>query len=87
MLVGSPQIATSIPGIIRPAIAALIPKLIEERSLMPDMGLNTDARPDVLYQYGCIGTIYSKGMHGIHDPRVALPNIGYFEMFNFENFG
>ena len=43
---------------------------------MLDVGLNPDARPDVLYQYGSIGTIYSRLVHGIKDPNVALLNVG-----------
>ncbi|MCK4745778.1 MAG: phosphate acyltransferase [Bacteroidales bacterium] len=79
MLVGALQIVTSIPGIIRPAIAAPIPDLHGNQSLMLDVGLNPDARPDVLYQYGSIGTIYSKLVHGIEEPKVALLNIGLEE--------
>jgi glycerol-3-phosphate acyltransferase PlsX len=76
MLVGAMQIVTSIPGIIRPAIAAPIPDMDGNHSIMLDVGLNPDARPDVLYQYGTIGTIYSKLIHGISEPNVALLNIG-----------
>ena len=79
MLVGAMQIVTSIPGIIRPAIAAPIPNLGGEPSIMLDVGLNPDARPDVLYQYGSIGTIYSKLVHGIGEPEVALLNVGLEE--------
>ena len=79
MLVGALQIITSIPGIIRPAIAAPIPDLDGNRSLLLDVGLNPDARPDVLYQYGTIGTIYSKLVHEIEEPKVALLNIGLEE--------
>ena len=76
MMVGAMQIITSIPGIIRPAIAAPVPNLNDSASIMLDVGLNPDARPDVLYQYGSIGTIYSKLVHGIETPRVALLNVG-----------
>ncbi len=79
MLVGAMQIITSIPGIIRPAIAAHIPDLEGNLSLLLDVGLNPDARPDVLYQYGTIGTIYSKLVHEIAEPKVALLNIGLEE--------
>ncbi|MEN8156921.1 MAG: phosphate--acyl-ACP acyltransferase [Bacteroidota bacterium] len=79
MLVGALQIVTSIPGIIRPAIAAPIPDINGNRSVLLDVGLNPDARPDVLYQYGTIGTIYSKLVHGIDEPKVALLNIGLEE--------
>ncbi len=76
MLVGAMQIVTSIPGIIRPAIAAPIPNMEGKQSVLLDVGLNPDARPDVLYQYGTIGTIYSKLVNGIAEPNVALLNVG-----------
>jgi glycerol-3-phosphate acyltransferase PlsX len=79
MMVGAMQIITSIPGIIRPAIAAPIPNLDGTPAIMLDVGLNPDARPDVLYQYGAIGTIYSKLVHGIELPRVGLLNVGQEE--------
>jgi glycerol-3-phosphate acyltransferase PlsX len=79
MLVGAMQIITSIPGIIRPAIAAPIPNLEGQQSILLDVGLNPDARPDVLYQYGTIGTIYSKLVNGIEEPNVALLNVGVEE--------
>jgi glycerol-3-phosphate acyltransferase PlsX len=44
-----------------------------------DVGLNPDARPDVLYQYGAIGTIYAHLVHGIAEPAVALLNVGIEE--------
>jgi len=79
MLVGVTQILATLPGIIRPAIAAPIPTLSGEPSILLDVGLNPDARPDVLYQYGVIGTIYSRLVHQNPDPHVALLNIGLEE--------
>jgi len=79
MMVGAMQIITSIPGIIRPAIAATIPNVEGTQSVILDVGLNPDARPDVLYQYGSIGTIYSNLVHGIKEPTVALLNVGIEE--------
>jgi len=79
MMVGAMQIITSIPGIIRPAIAATIPNMEGTHPVLLDVGLNPDARPDVLYQYGSIGTIYSKLVHGIKVPGVALLNVGIEE--------
>lgn len=76
MMVGAMQIITSIPGIIRPAIAASIPNVEGTQSVILDVGLNPDARPDVLYQYGSIGTIYSKLVNSIKEPNVALLNVG-----------
>lgn len=79
MMVGAMQIITSIPGIIRPAIAATIPNVEGTHAVILDVGLNPDARPDVLYQYGSIGTIYSNLVHGIDQPGVALLNVGMEE--------
>ena len=79
MMVGAMQIITSIPGIIRPAIAATIPNVEGTQAVILDVGLNPDARPDVLYQYGSIGTIYSNLVHRIVDPTVALLNVGIEE--------
>lgn len=76
MLVGAMQIITPIPGVIRPAISAMIPNHEGPDSVILDVGLNPDARPDVLYQYGILGSLYARLVNDIPDPRVALLNIG-----------
>jgi phosphate acyltransferase len=76
MLAGAMFTAKSIPGIIRPAIAASIPTLSGEPIILLDVGLNPDARPDVLYQYGILGSMYSKHVFGVKNPKVGLLNIG-----------
>ncbi|MFW5644715.1 MAG: phosphate acyltransferase [Bacteroidota bacterium] len=76
MMVGATQVINPIPGIIRPAIAAAIPSLTGKYSILLDVGINPDSRPDVLYQYGIIGKAYAKSMNGVQEPRVGLINIG-----------
>jgi len=76
MMVGAMFMVKSIPGIIRPAISAMVPVLGGKSTLLLDVGLNPDCRPDVLYQYGLIGAIYSKEVFGIEKPRVALLSNG-----------
>jgi phosphate acyltransferase len=76
MLVGTMYTVKSVPGIIRPAIASYIPVSEEKYNLILDVGINPDCRPDVLYQYGILGSIYSKQVFGIDNPRVGLLNIG-----------
>jgi glycerol-3-phosphate acyltransferase PlsX len=76
MLVGAMQIILPVPGVIRPAISAIIPNFEGPDSVILDVGLNPDARPDVLYQYGILGSLYSKFVNKIENPRVALLNIG-----------
>jgi glycerol-3-phosphate acyltransferase PlsX len=76
MLVGAMQIINSVPGVIRPCLAASIPNDRGRPTILLDIGLNPDARPDVLYQYGLLGSIYAELVHGITRPGVGLLNIG-----------
>ena len=76
MMVGSSMVIKQIEGVIRPTICTLIPTDAGRESVLLDVGLNVDCKPDVLYQYGLIGSIYAKAMLGIDNPRVALMNIG-----------
>ena len=76
MLVGAMQIINSIPGVIRPCLAAPIPNDRGNPTILLDIGLNPDARPDVLYQYGIFGSIYAEFVHGMDNPKIGLLNIG-----------
>ena len=44
--------------------------------MLLDVGLNVDAKPEVLAQYGLLGSIFAKHVLKIDEPRVALLNIG-----------
>ena len=76
MMVGSSMVIKQVEGVIRPTICTSIPTDAGVDSVLLDVGLNVDCKPDVLYQYGIIGSIYAKAMLGIENPRVALLNIG-----------
>jgi len=76
MMAGAMFSVKSIPGIIRPAIAAGFPKVAGGVNLLLDVGLNPDSRPDVLYQYAMMGSMYAEHVYGINNPRVGLLNIG-----------
>src|SRR5512133_1914924 len=57
MLVGASYTVNVIPGVLRPALALVLPKLDGKSSVVLDVGLNPDTRPDVLLQYGILGSI------------------------------
>jgi phosphate acyltransferase len=76
MMVGAMYTVKSIPGIIRPAITSPIPKPSGKYSLILDVGLNSDCKPDVLYQYGILGSLYAEYVYGYKKPKVGLLNIG-----------
>ena len=76
MLVGIHYSIRTLSGIIRPAIATFLPTFSDKLTLILDVGLNPDSKPDVLYQYGIMGSVYVESVWGIKNPRVALLNIG-----------
>jgi glycerol-3-phosphate acyltransferase PlsX len=76
MLVGSMYTVRAIEGVIRPTISSHIPVMGGRTALLLDVGLNVDCKPDVLDQYGMLGSIYAEKVLGIPKPRVALLNIG-----------
>lgn len=75
MMIGAMYSVRPIPGIIRPCITSVIPKE-EGVNLILDVGVNADCKPDVLYQFGIVGSIYAKNVLGIESPRISLLNIG-----------
>jgi len=76
MMVGAMQVIKSIPGIIRPCIAAMVPRTGKFPTLLLDVGLNPDCDQEELNQYAILGNIYSHYVLGMNSPRVGLLNIG-----------
>jgi glycerol-3-phosphate acyltransferase PlsX len=76
MLVGASYTVNVIPGVLRPALATLLPCIDNRYSVILDVGLNPDCKPDVLLQYGILGSIYAKYVLGKDNPTVGLMNIG-----------
>lgn len=73
--VGSTLITKRIKGVKRPAIASVMPNA-EKFFLLMDCGANAECRPEFLYQFGLLGSIYMKNIMKIENPRVALANNG-----------
>jgi glycerol-3-phosphate acyltransferase PlsX len=76
MLVGATYTVNVVPGVIRPALALVIPSIDNRHSVMLDVGLNPDCKPEVLLQYGLLGTIFAEYVLEIRNPVVRLLNIG-----------
>lgn len=76
MLVGASYTVNVIPGVFRPALAAILPSVDGRSSVILDIGLNPDCKPDVLLQYGILGSLYAKYVLGTENPTVGLLNIG-----------
>ena len=66
-----------IPGVKRPAIAAILPTRIPKRPLLLlDAGANMDCHPDWLVQFALMGNAYSKAVLNRTVPSVGLISIG-----------
>jgi glycerol-3-phosphate acyltransferase PlsX len=76
MLVGATTVIGVVDGIIRPCISCYYPNKSGKNSLILDVGINADAKPEVLYQYALVGNLYAKHIMGIENPKVGLLNIG-----------
>ncbi len=76
MLVGAMFSVKTVPGVIRPAIASNVPKLKSGFGILLDVGANADCKPEVLLQFGVLGSLYAEHIYGINSPKVALMNIG-----------
>jgi phosphate acyltransferase len=66
-----------IKGIDRPAIGAVFPTMYANKYvLVLDVGANVDCKPKYLEQFALMGSVYSKYVLEIDDPKVGLVNIG-----------
>ena len=70
----------TMPGIDRPALAALLPTLGETDVIMLDLGANTECDAQNLVQFAVMGSAYARSVLGIAKPRVKLLNIGTEEL-------
>jgi phosphate acyltransferase len=66
----------TMPGIDRPALAALLPSLGDHDFVMLDLGANTECDTRNLIEFAVMGAAYSRTALGIERPRVSLLNIG-----------
>jgi len=70
----------TMPGIDRPALAALLPTLGDHDCVMLDLGANTECDAQNLIQFAVMGAAYSRCVLSIAKPRVKLLNIGTEEL-------
>ncbi|MDX2061487.1 MAG: phosphate--acyl-ACP acyltransferase [Bacteroidia bacterium] len=63
------------PGLARPTIGAFYPKS-GQYSLIADVGLNTDCKPEQLQQFALLGSVFMQTVMHVERPRVALLNVG-----------
>src|SRR2546423_15540463 len=64
-----------LPGVVRPAIAVVIPAR-DRASVLIDSGANADARAEHLLQFAHMGSVFAEEILGVSRPEVRLLSIG-----------
>ncbi|WP_201983808.1 phosphate acyltransferase PlsX [Hymenobacter rubidus] len=76
MLVGAMFTVKAVPGVMRPAIANFLPKIGSDFGILLDVGANAECKPEMLEQFGELGSLYAQYVLGIANPQVGLMNLG-----------
>lgn len=75
LVMGSSLIVKRIKGVKRATLATVIPTPAG-CYLLTDAGANTECRPEMLVQFGVMGSAYMERVMGVASPKVGLINIG-----------
>ncbi|MBR3972249.1 MAG: phosphate acyltransferase PlsX [Ruminococcus sp.] len=76
--VGATLIVKRIKGVSRPGFAPILPGM-KGHFMLLDSGANLQCRPEMLRQFGLMGSIYMEKVMGVENPRVGLANVGVEE--------
>ena len=66
----------ALPGVDRPALAAVFPTSAGKPAILVDVGANVDCKPQNLAQFAVMGEIYCRAIFGVSKPTVGLLSIG-----------
>ncbi len=75
LVVGTTLIVKRIKGIKRAALATVLPTA-DRPVMMLDCGANAECKPDMLLQFGIMGSAYMNKVLKVDNPEVRLANIG-----------
>lgn len=75
-MVGAVFSVKLIEGVSRPTVISVLPKLKGGFGLLVDAGTNADCKPEMLNQFGLLGSIFCESIYNIENPKVALMSVG-----------
>jgi phosphate acyltransferase len=76
MLAAATLYMRRVPGVMRPAIAVVLPGTGGHPVLLLDAGASAEARPEHFPQMAMMGRLFMRDVHGVASPRVGLLSIG-----------
>jgi len=65
-----------IPGVSRPALAAVYPSVTSHKLVILDLGANIEPKPENIKEYALLGTVFSFLITGKENPAVGILNVG-----------
>lgn len=75
IVLGASFIVKRIKGIKRAALAPIIPHE-QGNYMLLDAGANIECRPEMLVQFGIMGSVYMNKIMNVDEPKIGLVNIG-----------
>lgn len=66
----------TLPSVDRPALAGIFPTLKGRGTVVLDVGANAECKPEHLRQFAVMGSVYSRNILGVRQPKVGLMSIG-----------
>ncbi|MBI1938806.1 MAG: phosphate acyltransferase PlsX [Ignavibacteriales bacterium] len=76
MMAASTLIMGRIEGVSRPTIGASFPTEKNKFCIVFDAGASVDSKPQHLFEYSVLGTIFAKEIYNQPDPTVGILNVG-----------
>lgn len=76
VMVGAINALKPIEGVMRPCVVSAFPQKGDGHNILVDVGINVDAKPEMLLQFAKLGEVYSRLVYGVEKPRIALLNTG-----------
>jgi phosphate acyltransferase len=66
----------TLPSVDRPALAGIFPTLKGRGTVLLDVGANAECKSEHLKQFAVMGSVYSRHILGVSEPKVGLMSIG-----------
>ncbi len=77
----------AIPGVDRPALAAVFPTAQGTATILIDVGANVDSKPQNLQQFAIMGDVYFRNIFAGKFPSAEHPRVGVLSIGEEENKG
>src|SRR5580698_2054881 len=75
-MVTAKMVLRTLHEVQRPALATVLPTVTGNPTLLLDVGANVDCDPENLLQFAIMGSMYSRNVLKVQNPRVGLLSIG-----------